>query len=551
MHGPCKDCSLYRIARPPSELLANAMASNDTAVLTALGKIQEDEKELDAQEDMFRARLDQRGQTAWGMRPMMSSYCGLEEQAGVFHVAEIRNRGLQCEQFTTTAPPAHDCSTCAHRVVPDRVLDDVKQEQAYAAMSSGKAATGNSASMIENLWKEHLQSSANRRANEVRDTYQRKGVLATEPNYLDYCRSLSRDQRFVVCVLQNPHGTCASWSPAAVKEPPVSVPAAAAAPTLAAFDVAALFTLGSDEPEAVPSPLRGTVEDFIDFAGCVLGITFADRQIASLRTALVTALSDRGGDAARLVASAVESFQEVKSVDPQTRHAWRQRHQETYLQQLGRAQDPVSRLLSQWQAEARHVLAPGAPPLTREAAESWIELTAFASTPPRDGDPDIPPPSTLEADIARLAQGYTTLSFRQQSVIALAPITLYELRRAWPGLTPDQRRAAMSQLATQLGTRNDRAAATPAIQPQAPAAPSTGVSREMAQPAASDVPGSTLDRLTREFAEAQARGDHQKVATLQVQIQMELQKETARLEMESNIAKMYHQMSMGIIGNMK
>jgi len=62
---------------------------------------------------------------------------------------------------------------------------------------------------------------------------------------------------------------------------------------------------------------------------------------------------------------------------------------------------------------------------------------------------------------------------------------------------------------------------------------------------------SPLDRLTREFVEAQSRGDHQQAAKLQMQIQVELQNQNARLEMQSNIAKMYHDISMGIINNMK
>ena len=36
-----------------------------------------------------------------------------------------------------------------------------------------------------------------------------------------------------------------------------------------------------------------------------------------------------------------------------------------------------------------------------------------------------------------------------------------------------------------------------------------------------------------------------------MQIQVELQNQNARLEMQSNIAKMYHDISMGIINNMK
>jgi hypothetical protein len=212
MRGPCRDCSHYRPAKPPSELLARATASNDSAVLAALGKIQDDEKELDGQEDLLRARLELRGQKTWDARPMMSSCCGIDEGAGVFFIAEIRNAELSCTTFSTAQDLAHDCSTCAHRVVPSRLLEDLDQEQAYAALSTSKTAMGHSASMIENLWKEHLQGAGNRRANEIRDVYQRKGLLPSAPDYLDYCGHLSRDRHFVVCALQNPHGTCGFWS---------------------------------------------------------------------------------------------------------------------------------------------------------------------------------------------------------------------------------------------------------------------------------------------------------------------------------------------------
>src|SRR5262245_14838803 len=117
MRGPCSNCSHYRPDRPPSELLAKAVASNESAVLTALGKIQDDEKELDAQEQMLRVRLEQRGRKTWDARPVMSAYCGIEESAGIFHIAQIRNANMKCEQFTTTRNPVHDCATCAHRAV--------------------------------------------------------------------------------------------------------------------------------------------------------------------------------------------------------------------------------------------------------------------------------------------------------------------------------------------------------------------------------------------------------------------------------------------------
>ena len=551
MRGPCKSCSWLRVARPPSELLAIAIGSNDTAALTALGKIQDDEKELDAQEDMLRARIEQRGQTTWNARPTMSAYCGLEEAANVFHVHEIRNRGMQCEQFATEPQTLHECSTCAHRAVPSRSLDDLKQEQAYAAMSSGKAAMGASVSMIENLWKEHIQSSASRRANEIRDTYQRKGVLPFEPNYLDYCRLLSVEGPFIVCALRNPHGTCPLWSGVASTNEAMLRSRAAPAAT-AVLDVDALFSL-KDEDVEITSQLRATIDDFVDCAGSLLGITFAERQITALRTFTMAALADRGSDAKARVEGAVRSFQPVKSADLRNRRAWRERTQAAFLHQVQQAEDELSKLLREWHAEASRILAAGTPPLTREAAESWVEIIGFAAAASPTGDLDISAPPNLEWDISRLAKEYPNLPLRHQALIALSPIALNELRRAWPGLSLDQRIAAASQVSRNVNfvgnsSAPSRLVSNPPIVPVSSPSPSSNPPGPSPQQriARSDADPSTLERLTREFATAQARGDHQKAAVLQMQIQTELQNQSALIEMKAAIAKSGHEILMSI-----
>ena len=591
MHGPCTSCSWFRTAKPLSELLGGALASADAPVLTALGKIQEDEKELHAQELMLRAQLDQKGQMKWAARPLISSYCGIEEANGVFYVAEIRNRqSITCETHSTAPRVEHSCTTCAHRVVPTGQMKDLEQGQAYAAMSWGKTATGNSSSMIENLWKEHLAGTANRRANEVRDAYQRKGVLASEPEYLDYCRRLSGERHFVLCAVQNPDDTCPLWSATAAERtdaavpvraaPPVTTPTAAApsvaGPAVSGFDIDALFSLADDDGahDDVPPALRALVDGFVDFAGCMLGITLSSQQVAALRAELVRSCADRESEIARAVDAAVASFQGVKGADIKARHAWRQQNQGTWLQQLARTTDPLCRMLAGWHAAATQVLAPGTPPLTREAAESWTELMTFAASASAGSDPSLEPPD-LEQQIARLAQGYSLLSQRERSLIALAPVTLYETRRAWSGLSADEKRATRARIAAQLGSAGragPEAAPPPPPRTEVPPPPPPArtdsapalrhaavnpwltASPRRERPASvqqAPTDESTLDRLTREFAEAQARGDHRKAADLQLQIQMELQKETARREMDSNIAKMFHDMRMKTIDNMK
>jgi hypothetical protein len=370
----------------------------------------------------------------------------------------------------------------------------------------------------------------------VRDAYQRKGVLAVEPNYFDYCRHFSGDQRFVLCGLQNPYGSCPDWTSAA------SLAASTTPTATSALDVDALFGLATPEPE-IPEQFRPLAEDFIDFAGCILGITLTDAQMAALRRELAPVFTSPSGPAARAVDAAVASFQPARNADVQSRHGWRQRNQLAYLQQLRGSDEPLSRMLLQWHVDATQVLAAGTPPLAREAAESWVELIAFASTARSGRNQSATLPADVETRIAHLAGDYPRLSARQRSMIALAPITLYELRRAWPAMSAAQREAAESQLETQLGVTLPPAPAATVTSPP-PAAPPP----QTRPPQTDETP---LSRLTREFAEAQVRGDHQTAAKLQMQIQIELQNQTARLEMESSVAKMYHEMSMSIINNMK
>jgi hypothetical protein len=506
-------------------LLGRAIGTQDAAVLAALGKIQDEEKELYAQENTYRTRL--RGETKWPHRPVMSSFCGLEENNGVYYVAQIRNREFGCKSFEKKRAAPRACANCVHRAVADRFTDDVNREQTWGFMVAAKAASGASASMIENLWKQHLESSASLRAYEIRSAYQHKGAMPEKPNYLDYCKHLSGDGRFVLCALQNPYATCQFWESESSTQPVAAQ----------GFSASALF-----DPGSVPSldPQEALIEEFADFAGCILGATLSEGQLTSLHASGIEALSDES--TAAQIRQDVASFQAVRRAAVPARNLWRQQNQAEYLQTLRTRKDVISQLLLRWYGEAQRVLVGGMPPLTREAAESWVELEAFFAAISEGREPSPPAPQALEQAITRLVRSYPGMPAARRASIRHSPIGLLELKRAWPGLTPDERENVRTQLAATLGS--------PAQAPAAETAGRTNSGTAQLRPRAAPARAgeSTLQRLRRELDEAQ---DPESKAKLHVQIQIEMQNEQARIELDNSIRQMYGKLSEKIIDNIK
>jgi hypothetical protein len=319
------------------------------------------------------------------------------------------------------------------------------------------------------------------------------------------------------------------------------------------LDVNALFALASAEATSVPPEYQATVDDFIDVVGCVLGIVLSERQIDWLRSRAMQALSQPDEGEAQIIESSVRAFQGVKAADAQVRHVWRQQNQAAFVQRIGQTQNALCQTLREWHTEAQKILAACHPPLTREAAESWAELSTCAVLIAQGKEPGTAAPQNLEAMIAQLARDYPALPSRQQLWIAFAPITLYEIRRSWPTLSVEQREVLRGQLAAQFGVQP----AQPADPYQAPVTSAAVTPR----PPARTRPASTWDRfrqedtsvegLQRQWSEAQAAGDQQKASELQLKIQTALQQAAQASAMLTNIASMKHSMMMAVANNLK
>jgi hypothetical protein len=208
--GICQECKHFRRVKPASQLLAQAIGMIDAAISNALVKIQEDENQQKGYEAQTRKQREISGDKVWGFRPVMSDFCGIQE-GETYIVAEIKNRGGQCNNFEHGRPEKKSCSTCAHRIIPIGTATDLEMEISLSGLAAQSVASGTSTNTPDNLLKNYREGMASRKAFEVFGVYSSKGILATKPNYLDYCGRFSFDDEYVICVLKNPHHTCSAW----------------------------------------------------------------------------------------------------------------------------------------------------------------------------------------------------------------------------------------------------------------------------------------------------------------------------------------------------
>ena len=144
----------------------------------------------------------------------MSSYCGFLEDQQRYPIFEIKNIGGRCEDFSDKAKPSHSCKTCIHLVAAGGLSDDRDRERDLAAMQLENIATKSQSSTPKSLLTKHREGASSRKAFELSGAYAAKGVMGNQPQYLDWCRALSKEAAYVITVMANPYDACTVWEPA-------------------------------------------------------------------------------------------------------------------------------------------------------------------------------------------------------------------------------------------------------------------------------------------------------------------------------------------------
>ena len=179
-----------------------------------MAKVQEDESQQKGFEAQVKNRQSVMDPAEWGFRPAMSSYCGFLEDQQRYPIFEIKNIGGRCEDFSDKAKPSHSCKTCIHLVAAGGLSDDRDRERDLAAMQLENIATKSQSSTPELLLTKHREGASSRKAFELSGAYAAKGVMGNQPQYLDWCRALSKESAYVITVMANPYDACTVWEPA-------------------------------------------------------------------------------------------------------------------------------------------------------------------------------------------------------------------------------------------------------------------------------------------------------------------------------------------------
>jgi hypothetical protein len=522
MSGPCNQCVHFRRVKPISQVFAGALNTNDAPVSDALAKIVEDERKRREAEAQYKTVASSLGRDYWEGRPLMSDFCGLKEHEEQYFIAEIKNAGARCGDFTPGERPRHRCVDCLHRVVPQGRDEDRLVEQAATELAANNIALGLATSLPDALLSSHREGVPARVAFEASGAYSANGHLSITPRYLDSCGHYSTNGDHVICLMQNLHDSCPAWQPVETTRP-VAGPGPTAQST--------------DGPTTVlhpgpPSLTRVSLDDTVALIEYFLDARVPDPLRARLQQAIIDDWNSLDGRAKWQQGAAF--YQELRAADPERRIWLRESNQPAYVAALRSSGSPVDQQLVALYDRANPGLAAGPPPLTSEVADAVLAMEEFQRAAVGGGDP------LLASDMGRVAQrgdearpnliaNYDHLSQEARDSIAMMPWVLAQMRMEWPHMSEQQREAWRQQWAQE----QDVAGAAVATPPR-PAARPAGARDELV--------GNIL--RTQEESEEQVAAINPVLAA-----QMRMMNMQERAQLLSNLARARHETSMAIINN--
>ena len=178
----CAICQHYRDIKMIS---AELPYWTGTAISQALIKIEESQVKQSVAEASRRATLVETSKKRWPHPPIMSAYCGKHEADEVFEVCEVKNRALDCPDFTLREKDPVSCKHCAH-------LAEGKEDP-YPPQGS----------LTPDLYEKQLESIDAQVALEITALWATKGVPGRTVEFHDFCTLYGKARPYV-----NRHGEC-------------------------------------------------------------------------------------------------------------------------------------------------------------------------------------------------------------------------------------------------------------------------------------------------------------------------------------------------------
>ncbi len=560
----CSRCHWYRPVRPASQLLARALPTTADKVAEALGKVVEDEqKQRDAEAEYKRSQASA-GKDTWSAEPVLSDYCGFDESAGRYYIAEVKNAGLRCADFDATPAPSRACSDCRHEVPPRGSEQDERRERTYVRLAAQNISADVKKDTTDSLLGSYRQGKAARQALEINGSYQTKGEMLAPPSYLSYCAVYSTADTYRVCLFQNPHNACPAWE-ATVERSNTQMPDQPSGPVVPPVFGQRQPTAGPADPQPSDDNSSSASPEQVDAITSMFSWLLDVTIDQSTRQAVAHSARRWPSEDIAGLMQLVSLAEQARAQGPDTTDFVRETYQSAVVAAFRDTPDPAAKALLALYDAANPAIADGTPPLTQEVVDSYLGILSFVDAIMEDR-PWTPMGPVPRAEFTeQMASAYPTLSPQEQAWLAAIPLEWARTRALWMQADVGNRHLLAEQLVELYG---NTAQATAVLEmTDAPVAPPvfgpSSASPVHAQTAAPEPvadearePGRSADDsergLLRDIIAGQKKEEEDLMKTdPELALQVKLQNQLKTASLMSNMMNMRHQAAMAIIQNIK
>ncbi|MBK9386214.1 MAG: hypothetical protein IPN34_15485 [Planctomycetes bacterium] len=188
-----------------------------------------------------------------------------------------------------------------------------------------------------------------------------------------------------------------------------------------------------------PRLTRFTLDETIDFVEWLIHSPLTAQQRGTIETEVRSYWKAKNQAEIDGITELLKVRSELAKVKPEERELVRQALLEEGLNQWREDKEsPVCRMLLEVHAAANQPIAPGEPPLVRQAVDAYAEYLYFAAGKAADIDVQVSA-ETKQKLAEEVAKGYAKMPQDRRELIASMPMTWAGLRIAWPGLDEAQK----------------------------------------------------------------------------------------------------------------
>lgn len=226
-----------------------------------------------------------------------------------------------------------------------------------------------------------------------------------------------------------------------------------------------------------PPLTQATVDTVTDFLEWLIEVPFTEEQRQIVARDMIASWKRNDRADIQGAHDLLKLHSQLSTMSAEQKALARQAAQPELIKTARAENDAVARMIVQAYDAGHKPIAPGNPPLTRQAADAMLEVLFFMASQVQSGDSTLQPTATPQMKdqwAKNLAANYAKTDAAARQAIASMPIAWAQLRLHWPDLPQAEKANARAQWARSnevkqvaemmnaLGQRSAGSAATPA-----------------------------------------------------------------------------------------